>query len=105
MHLRVSYITYDISFGGSFFALVDADAIGLSLQMENADEITKLGMELRERINEMVEIRHDLNQRRQKLREQIKYNTDTKEDYEQHIRKVVEESEFGQEILKEVLDK
>lgn len=54
---------------------------------------------------EMVEIRHDLNQRRQKLREQIKYNTDTKEDYEQHIRKVVEESEFGQEILKEVLDK
>ena len=53
----------------------------------------------------MVEIRHDLNQRRQKLREQIKYNTDTKEDYEQHIRKVVEESEFGQEILKEVLDK
>lgn len=54
---------------------------------------------------EMVEIRHDLNQRRQKLREQIKYNTDTKEDYEQHIRKVVEESEFGREILKEVLDK
>ena len=54
---------------------------------------------------EMVEIRHDLNQRRQKLREQIKYNTDTKEDYEQHIRRVVEESEFGQEILKEVLDK
>lgn len=51
-------ITYDISFGGSFFALVDADAIGLSLQMENADTITRLGMELRESINETVEIRH-----------------------------------------------
>lgn len=54
---------------------------------------------------EMVEIRHDLNQRRQKLREQIQYNTDTKTEYEQHIREVVENSEFGQEILKEVLDK
>ena len=51
-------ITYDISFGGSFFALVDADAIGLSLQMENADAITKLGMELRDFINATVEIRH-----------------------------------------------
>ena len=51
-------ITYDISFGGSFFALVDADAIGLSLQMENADVITELGMELRDSINEAVEIRH-----------------------------------------------
>ena len=34
---------------------------------------------------EMVEIRHDLNQRRQKLREQIRYNTEVKEDYEKQI--------------------
>lgn len=51
-------ISYDISFGGSFFALVDADAIGLSLKMENADVITRLGMELRDKINHSVEIRH-----------------------------------------------
>ncbi|MBO5155221.1 MAG: proline racemase family protein [Eubacterium sp.] len=51
-------ISYDISFGGSFFALVDADAIGLSLKMENADAITRLGMELRDAINHAVEIRH-----------------------------------------------
>jgi hypothetical protein len=39
---------------------------------------------------EMVEIRHDLNQRRQKLREKIQYNTETKERYLQEIGEVVE---------------
>ena len=51
-------ITYDISFGGSFFALVDAEKIGLNLEMENVDKITELGMALRDIINNTVEIRH-----------------------------------------------
>ena len=51
-------IFYDISFGGSFFALVDAQKIGLELEMENIEEITALGMELRDRINATVKIHH-----------------------------------------------
>lgn len=51
-------ISYDICFGGSFFALVDAKAIGLLLEMENIDEITELGMELLDAINATVEVRH-----------------------------------------------
>lgn len=51
-------VPYDISFGGSFFALVNAEAIGLSLEIENIDEITRLGMELLDEINASVEIRH-----------------------------------------------
>ncbi len=51
-------IPYDISFGGSFFALVDAEKIGLALTMENVETITSLGMELRQKINQTVEIRH-----------------------------------------------
>ncbi len=54
---------------------------------------------------EMVEIRHDLNQRRQKLRGQIKYNTETKEDYMTHIKEIVEKSDFGEEIINEILDR
>ena len=54
----VGEITYDISFGGSFFALVDAEKIGLELEMGNIDQITDLGMRIREVINETVEIRH-----------------------------------------------
>lgn len=48
----------DISFGGSFFALVNAESIGLAIERENIEEITALGMELQERINESVEIKH-----------------------------------------------
>lgn len=55
---RWGVVRCDISFGGSFFALVNAEDIGLSLGRENIEEITALGMELRERINESVEIRH-----------------------------------------------
>ena len=51
-------ISYDISFGGSFFALIDAEAIGLSLELENIDTITKLGMELLDSINASVNIKH-----------------------------------------------
>jgi proline racemase len=51
-------ITYDISFGGSFFALVDAEKIGLRLEMSNIDQITELGMRIREAINRTVEIKH-----------------------------------------------
>jgi proline racemase len=51
-------VTYDISFGGSFFALVDAEKIGLKLDTANIEEITQLGMELRDRINATVSVRH-----------------------------------------------
>ncbi len=51
-------VSYDISFGGSFFALVNAEKLGLKLTMENINQITKLGMELMERINSSVSIKH-----------------------------------------------
>lgn len=51
-------VTFDISFGGSFFALVDSEEIGLDLDIRNIDTIISLGMELREKINESIEIRH-----------------------------------------------
>ncbi len=51
-------ITYDIAFGGSFFALVNADRYGLLLEMENIEKITKLGMELLDHINAAVAVRH-----------------------------------------------
>lgn len=51
-------IDYDISFGGSFFALINADKIGLRLDMDNIDKITDLGMKLREQINREQEVKH-----------------------------------------------
>ena len=51
-------IVFDIAFGGSFFALVDADEIGLELIPENVEKITDMGMALRSRINETVAVKH-----------------------------------------------
>lgn len=51
-------VPFDISFGGSFFALVDTEKIGLALNIENVDRITELGMALLEKIREEVEVKH-----------------------------------------------
>lgn len=51
-------ITFDISFGGSFFALVDSEEIGIPICQENLEALTDFGMKLREKINQSIEIRH-----------------------------------------------
>lgn len=51
-------IPFDISFGGSFFALVNAETLGLDLVPSNIEQITDLGMDLRDKINASVEIQH-----------------------------------------------
>ena len=51
-------IPYDISFGGSFFALVDAEKLNLDISMEDVDILTELGMLLLQKINETETIKH-----------------------------------------------
>ncbi len=51
-------ITLDISFGGSFFALVNADSLGLSLTPENVPVLVRTGMEILQRLNEQEAVQH-----------------------------------------------
>ncbi|MGN0297901.1 MAG: proline racemase family protein [Lachnospiraceae bacterium] len=51
-------VYFDISFGGSFFALVNAEEIGLSLEIANIKNITELGMELLDKINHSITVKH-----------------------------------------------
>lgn len=51
-------VPFDIAFGGSFFALVDAQKLGLELSPEKLAGLIDLGIRLREEINRAVEIRH-----------------------------------------------
>lgn len=51
-------IECDISFGGSFFALVNAEKINLPLDIEKIDVITELGMKIRDEINRTIEVKH-----------------------------------------------
>lgn len=51
-------ITYDIAFGGQFFALVDAKQLGLSIGRENVQEFVGIGTSLMRRINEERSMKH-----------------------------------------------
>ncbi len=55
---EIGKIKLDISFGGSFFALVSAKEIGISVQPENIQALTKRALLIRDILNESVEIKH-----------------------------------------------
>ena len=54
----VGKVKFDISFGGSFFAIVHAGQLGLKIEPKNAAKLTDLAMELRDIINRDIEIQH-----------------------------------------------
>lgn len=51
-------ILLDISFGGSFFAMIDAEKIGLVIDTEHIEEITVLGMKILKKVNDTLKVRH-----------------------------------------------
>lgn len=51
-------VKYDISFGGSFFAIVDAEQFGMKITRENLRWFQDFGDKLRNEINKTVEIQH-----------------------------------------------
>ncbi|KIL77263.1 proline racemase family protein (plasmid) [Bacillus badius] len=55
---NVGQVTVDIAFGGSFFAIADARAFNLQLNIDEQDKIAALGMLIRNAVNEQLTIRH-----------------------------------------------
>lgn len=53
-------VTVDISFGGNFFALVNAEDLGLSLSPGNVGRILDLGLMIREYVNSHLKVIHPL---------------------------------------------
>lgn len=51
-------IPYDISFGGSFFALIDTEQIGADINAKSVSELSKLGVKILEKINKEVQVQH-----------------------------------------------
>jgi proline racemase len=50
----------DIAFGGSFYAIVDTEAIGIPLRPERAGDLRRLGADIRDALNRGREIHHPL---------------------------------------------
>lgn len=51
-------IKYDISFGGSFFALVDIEQLGWSVDPASIPKLTDFGMKVIEHVNKEVQMKH-----------------------------------------------
>ena len=51
-------VTLDISFGGSFFALVNADKLGIALKPEAVSLLVRTGMEILQKVNQQERVQH-----------------------------------------------
>lgn len=51
-------VPLSVAFGGNFFALVPAAEIGIELSPENATHLSRLGVEIRDRLNAQLNVRH-----------------------------------------------
>lgn len=51
-------IHYDISFGGSFFAMVDADQLGMDVNRLTIPKLTEFAMKMIHQVNDEIQIRH-----------------------------------------------
>jgi proline racemase len=51
-------VKLDIAYGGNFYAILEADSVGLDVKTENANEIILMGTKIWQTVNEQVEIHH-----------------------------------------------
>ncbi|MBF0468587.1 MAG: proline racemase family protein [Desulfamplus sp.] len=54
----VGRINVDISYGGNFFALVNAKDLDMELEVQNIDRLASAGLEIRKRVNEVIAVIH-----------------------------------------------
>ncbi|MFN2484258.1 MAG: proline racemase family protein [Candidatus Limnocylindria bacterium] len=51
-------VTFDMAYGGNFYAILEAEALGVRLEHENAGELIRRGMQLMGAINEQARPQH-----------------------------------------------
>lgn len=55
---EIGKVTLDISFGGSFFAIVHAKELGLKVEPKYSQQLLEVGLKIRDIVNKTVEIKH-----------------------------------------------
>jgi len=54
-------IEVGIAYGGNFFAVVEAEAIGLEIALQNMTNIRRAGRQIKRAVNDQLDVRHPLN--------------------------------------------
>lgn len=57
---EIGSILVDVAFGGNFYAIVNARDLGVKVEPENIDRITKLALLVRSLVNERIKVEHPL---------------------------------------------
>jgi trans-L-3-hydroxyproline dehydratase len=58
LDLSVGQVTADVGFGGAFYALVDAKALGTTVRKERIGELIDLGMEVKRAVEAKLDVEH-----------------------------------------------
>ena len=56
----VGVVRLDIAYGGNFYAILDAERLGLAVITENANKLMSVGTKIWQTVNDQVEIHHPL---------------------------------------------
>jgi len=59
---NIGKISVDIAFGGSYFALVDADKLKQKIQPRNVNILIELGLLIRKIVNEKIDVEHPIHE-------------------------------------------
>ena len=54
----VGRVKLDIAYGGNFYAIVEAERVGLAVKTENANKLISLGAKIWQAVNQQIEIHH-----------------------------------------------
>ncbi len=54
----IGTLTVDVSFGGSFFAILEASQLGLDICTANANKLCEMGVKILKAVNEQIEVSH-----------------------------------------------
>jgi trans-L-3-hydroxyproline dehydratase len=58
LDISIGSVRVDIAYGGAFYALIDAAALGIAVLPENAARLSALGMEIKRAIDARMEVVH-----------------------------------------------
>jgi len=51
-------VTVDVAFGGEFYAIADSEAIGVPIEMANASQLIRMGLEIKEAVESSINVVH-----------------------------------------------
>lgn len=54
----IGKIVIDVTFGGNFFAMTPAKALGLSMHPDNLDPLIRIGMQVKTAVNQTLDVQH-----------------------------------------------